>query len=131
MIKYLKVYEDKEALRRLLETDEEFQEVLVDTGRVIRAVTGASFRIPRKKETMNMCKAERELCEEAEKIGETRGEEKGRKKGRKEGRKEGEKRGILAYVSRLLRMNVSKEDLLDALCEDFRLSRKKAMTYLQ
>ena len=62
-----------------------------------------------------MCKAERELCEEAEKIGETRGR----------------KEGILAYVARLLRMNVSKEDLLDALCEDFRLSRKKAMTYLQ
>ena len=127
MIKYLKVYEDKEALRRLLETDEDFQEVLVDTGRVIRAVTGASFRIPRKKETMNMCKAERELCEEAEKIGETRGKEAGRKKGRKEGRKE----GILAYVARLLRMNVSKEDVLDALCEDFHLSRKNAMTYLK
>ncbi|MBQ6473435.1 MAG: hypothetical protein IJJ33_15725, partial [Victivallales bacterium] len=94
--------------------------------RVIRAVTGASFRIPRKKETMNMCKAEQELCEEAERIGETRGKEAGMK----EGMKEGEKRGILAYVARLLRMNVSRENVLDALCEDFHLSREQAMTYL-
>ncbi|MBQ6473544.1 MAG: hypothetical protein IJJ33_16270, partial [Victivallales bacterium] len=99
--------------------------------RVIRAVTGASFRIPRKKETMNMCKAEQELCEEAERIGETRGKEAGMQAGMKAGRKVGKEEGILAYVARLLRMNVSRKDVLVALCEDFHLSREKALTYLQ
>ena len=67
------------------------------------------------------------MCEEAEKIGETRGKEEGMKAGRKAGKEE----GILAYVARLLRMNVSREDVLEALCEDFHLSREKALTYLQ
>ena len=115
VIKYLKVQEDKEALRKLLETDEDYQAVPVDTARVIRAITNASFKIPRNKESVNMCKAEQELCEEA----------------RNQGIAKGRDEGIQVYVSKLRRLGVAEEDILTALVEDFQLSTDQARAYLQ
>ena len=64
---------------------------------------------------MNMCKAERELCEEA----------------RNQGMAEGRAKGIQVYVSKLRRLGVAEEDILAALVEDFQLSTDQARAFLQ
>ena len=119
VIKYLKVHEDKEALRRLVKSDEDYQVVLVDTARVIQAVTGAQFKIPNNEEYMNMCKAEQDLCDEAARLGEARGEERGIQQ------------GIRVYVSKLRQLGVAEKDILAGLSEDFHLSLDKALEYLR
>jgi len=74
-----------------------------------------------------MCKAEQELCKEAARKAAILGE----KRGEKRGKKRGEERGILAYVGRLTRLGISKENILEALAEDFHLSHRKALAYLR
>ena len=111
---HLKAHDDKEALRELLKSDRDFRRVLVDTARVIQAVTGAKFKIPKNKGVMDMCKAERELCREAAKIAEARGK----------------KAGITVYVARLMRLGVSKENIAKALAEDYSLPLAEALAHL-
>ena len=115
---HLKAHDDKEALRELLKSDRDFRRVLVDTARVIQAVTGAKFKIPKNKGVMDMCKAERELCREAAKIAEARGEARGKKQ------------GIMVYVARLMRLGVSKENIAKALAEDYSLPLAEALAHL-
>ncbi|MBQ6473120.1 MAG: hypothetical protein IJJ33_14135 [Victivallales bacterium] len=139
MIKYLKVHEDKEALRQLVKGDEDYQMVRVDTARVIQAVTGARFKIPNNEEYMNMCKAEQDLCDEAAKlgeergilIGEARGEERGIQIGEARGKERGLKQGIRVYASRLRQLGVDEKDILAGLSEDFHISLDKALEYLR
>ena len=127
VIKYLKAHDDKEALRELLKGDRDFKRVLVDTARVIQAITGAKFKIPKHKEVINMCKAERELCKEAAQIAATIAEARGEKRGEKRG----EEKGIAIYVTRLMHLGINKENIVKALAEDYKLPRVKALTYLQ
>ena len=55
------------------------------------------------------------------------GEKKGEKKGMKRGIKEGIQKGIDALISSLRKMNISLEEIVVQLQEEFQLSHREAM----
>ena len=55
------------------------------------------------------------------------GEKKGEKKGMKKGIKQGIQKGIEALISSLRKMNISLEEIVVQLQEEFQLSHREAM----
>lgn len=75
-----------------------------------------ALRLEKEGGTMNMCKALEEL------------EEKGRLEGRKEGREEGKVEGAIAVYKK---MNISKQDTLKNIVDDFAIEYKDAEEYIE
>ena len=81
-----------------MRTDKDFEQMSVDTIRLINEFTKSKIEIPEEKEEVKMCVAwdtfERECTE------------KGRAEGRKEGRKEGRHEGIISTLTGLVREGI-------------------------
>lgn len=82
--KITKYSKDKEKLYNLVKNDARFHRIDREAGRVINAVTGVGINMDESEETIDMCKAIEDLCEEAMQAGIQTGIQTGRKVGREE-----------------------------------------------
>ena len=75
---------DKEKLYNLVRNDIRFHRIDKKAGMVINAVTGVGINMDDSEDTIDMCKAIEDLCEEAMQAGIQTGIQTGRKVGREE-----------------------------------------------
>ena len=97
LLKYIKMSDKPDGIKQM-RTDKDFEQMSVDTIRLINEFTKSKIEIPEEKEEVKMCVAwdtfERECTE------------KGRAEGRKEGRKEGRHEGIISTLTGLVREGI-------------------------
>lgn len=95
VLKFIKYSKDKKKLYHMVENDPKFHRIEQKAGRVINVITGAEIEMDESEEYVDMCKAIRELREEAKQIG--------REEGRDEGKREGRQREKEDIILRMLR----------------------------
>ena len=93
LMKFLRVFHDREKLQDFLQNDRSVRKLGTDTAMVMAACTSLKIPIDRNEEVMDMSNAWEELLEEREARGRVEGRVEGRAEGRMEGRAEGEARG--------------------------------------
>ena len=118
----LQTHGDKAAMRRIAHEDPMFRDAPAIIFRIFNELTNSKLTIPKKKEHNDMCKALDDLWQD--------GREEGKKEGRKEGRKEEREKNIHSLVRSCQKQGDSSMRILQLIVDTFRLSKKKAMTYL-
>ena len=78
---FIKYSGDKERLRELVETNEDFRHMKRSTAEMIKAVTNSDIKLPEREECVDMCLAIEQMREESIAIGEARGVAIGEAKG--------------------------------------------------
>lgn len=76
VLKFINVSSDKKAMADLVSTDERFRSLDRDAAITIRETTGAKFVIPQEEGGVNVCKAIRDMQDDARKEGMEQGQEK-------------------------------------------------------
>ena len=130
---FVKYSRDKMKLRELLNTDEHFKAIDIETAQVIRALTGTNIKINNSEEEINMCQAIEEMRNEALEQGRELGIEQGRELGIEQGRElgmaTGIAKGIKGIVDILRSMNVGDDEICQKIMETYNLSREDAERY--
>ena len=111
----------------MLKQDEDFKSVPQDTVCLIKAISGAQFKIPEKEEKIDMCYAEKFWWDQAKRKGRV----EGKKEGKKEGKREEREQGMSRYVARLNALGVAFQEIVSYLAKDFRMSQRKARLWLE
>ncbi len=103
-MKFIKYSDDKDALQKMLDSDETFKTVSRETANLINIVTNSGIEIKENEEVIDMCKAIKEIKEE------------GRLEGREEGREEGRAETIVDSIHKLMRtMKLTAQQAMEAL----------------
>ena len=126
----LQTHGDKAAMRRVAHEDPMFRDAPAIIFRIFNELTNSKLPIPKKKEHNDMCKALDDLWQDGKKEGRKEGKKEGRKEGKKEGREEEREKNIHSLVRSCQKQGVSYKQILLLIVDTFRLSKKKAMTYL-
>ena len=158
VLHYVKVQDDQEELERLLHEDERFKTLGREAAEVIAAVTGAEISIDEHEETIDMCKAIRQIKQSAYAGGFAEGKQSGFAEGKQsgfaegkqsgfaegkqsgfaegkqsgfaEGKQSGFAEGIRKTVSILKSLQVSVEQIQQKLMEEYSLTADEASKYL-
>ncbi len=134
---FVKYSRDKRKLLELLNTDEHFKAIDVDTAHVIKALTGTNININKSEGEVDMCQAIEELRNEALAQGMEQGMEKGMEqgmeqgmeKGMEQGMEKGMEKGIRGIVSILRSMNCGNDEICEKIMLTYDLSREDAERY--
>ena len=104
---YIKNSDNKEKLRKLVQSDEKFSRLERDAAYVINAFTNSNLKINKNQEVFNMCQAILDIKEE----------------GRQEGRIEG---GIISMVKMCKKFGVSFSDTIKEVSTEFKLTEEES-----
>ena len=136
VFRYIKSSTDKKKLRKLMNSDDNLQNMSEDAAYLLRAVTNTKFPIPKNGEgTVNMCKAIEDMLKDSREEGIEQGRkemrsaidemladsreegiEQGEKKGRKEGLAAGKDSALLMSIKNLAaNMKTSVENAMNLL----------------
>ena len=130
VLHYVKLQDDKEALRRLLQTDPRFQALPAEAVDVLNAVTGTNFQIQQKEENVDMCKGIDDMLSDAFSEGKQSGFQEGKQSGFQEGEAMGRQTGIQKTVAILKELQLTAEQMKEKLMEAFSLTDEEAMKYI-
>ena len=130
VLHYVKVQDDPGELERLLHEDERFKTLGREAAEVIAAVTGAEISIDEHEETIDMCKAIRQIKQSAYAEGKQSGFAEGKQSGFAEGKQSGFAEGIRKTVSILKSLQVGMEQIQAKLMEEYSLTADEASKYL-
>ena len=114
---FVKYSKDRSRLLELLETDNHFKSIDVDTAHVIKVLTGTNIKINKSEGEVDMCQAIEDLRNEALEKGIEKGMEKGMEK------------GIRGIVSILRSMNCGNDEICEKIMLTYDLSREEAERY--
>ena len=96
VMKFIKYSDDKDALQKMLDSDETFKTVSRETANLINIVTNSGIEIKENEEVIDMCKAIKEIKEE--------------------GREEGRAETIVDSIHKLMRtMKLTAQQAMEAL----------------
>ena len=139
---FVKYSRDKRKLLELLDTDEHFKAIDIDTAHVIKALTGTNIKINHSEGEINMCQAIEDMRNEAMEQGLEKGMEQGLEKGMEQGLekgmeqglekgvKKGMKKGIMGIVEILRSMNVGNDEICEKIMATYDLSHEEAERFV-
>lgn len=126
VLKLLRLDRDKKAILNEVSGNPEYEHLKPETGKVIAALLGnekvsacIEGQLKKKRETVNMCKALEDLCEDM------------RNEGISQGMSRGIEQGIRIFILDNLEENVPKERIILKLQRRFEVDEKRADEYFQ
>ena len=122
VLHYIKLQDDGGKWRQLSSGNKRCRTLSREAAVALQAVTGADFPIDEQEETIDMCKAVRQIKQW--------GYEEGRQNGFEEGEQSGFTKGIQKTISILKKLQLDMEQIQERLMEEYGLSATEAQKFL-